>query len=100
MTQPDDHVKKHLENRRIDPATLSDDVIKKFNKFSEGELKKADDLGAFLEVRYKKIVGPRTSGASSIDVNVEHDRGPFNGRAEITGTVGACRANPAPPTGS
>ena len=48
MTQPDDHVKKHLEKRGIDPATLSDDVIKKFNKFSEGELQKADDLGAAL----------------------------------------------------
>ena len=48
MTQPDDHVKKHLERRGIDPATLDDDVIDKFNKFSKGELKKADDLGAAL----------------------------------------------------
>jgi hypothetical protein len=48
MTQPDDHVKKHLEDRGIDPATLSDEVITKFNAFSKGELKKADELGAAL----------------------------------------------------
>jgi hypothetical protein len=48
MTQPDEHVKEHLEKRGIDPASLPNDVIEKFNKFSKGELKKADDLGAAL----------------------------------------------------
>jgi hypothetical protein len=48
MTQPNDDVKEHLKNRGIDPATLDDDVIDKFNKFSKGELKKVDDLGAAL----------------------------------------------------
>jgi hypothetical protein len=48
MTQPTEDVKEHLKERGIDPATLSKDVIEKFNKFSKGELKKADDLGAAL----------------------------------------------------
>ena len=48
MTQPNQDVKEHLQKRGIDPSTLSDDVIDKFNKFSKGELKKADDLGAAL----------------------------------------------------
>jgi hypothetical protein len=46
--QPNADVKEHLEKRGIDPATLSDDVIDKFNKFSKGELKKADKLGEAL----------------------------------------------------
>jgi len=48
MTQPNENTKEHLKGRGIDPATLDDDVIDKFNKFSKGELKKADDLGAAL----------------------------------------------------
>jgi len=44
-----------------------------------------DDLTAFLEVRSGKSASPPTS--SEIAVNVEHDRGPFNGLAEIAGSV-------------
>ena len=48
-----------------------------------------DDLAAYLEVRTGKIVGRPDSGTSSgfIDLNIEHDRGPFNGLAEIAGSV-------------
>ena len=48
----------------------------------------ADDMIAYLEVSAKSIIGgsrPGTSG--SINVKIEHDRGPFNGLAEIVGTV-------------
>jgi hypothetical protein len=48
MTQPNDDVKEHLKQRGINPDTLSNDVIDKFNKFSKGELKKVDDLGTAL----------------------------------------------------
>lgn len=48
MTQPNDDVKEHLRKRGIDPATLSEDVIKKFNAFGKGELKKVDELGDAL----------------------------------------------------
>ena len=47
----------------------------------------ADDLTGYLEVRARKPVGASKSGASRIDVNIEHDRGPFNGLAEIDGSV-------------
>ncbi len=47
----------------------------------------ADDLSTTLEVRRRKIVGHPNSGRSFMNVNVEHDRGPFNGRAEIVGTA-------------
>ena len=48
-----------------------------------------DDMVAYLEVSAKSIIGgpnsPPYSGAINLDI--EHDRGPFNGMAEITGTV-------------
>lgn len=47
-----------------------------------------DDLEGCLEVlRKRRIVGRSSSGASRIDLRMEHDRGPFNGLAEMTGTV-------------
>ncbi len=45
-----------------------------------------DDVVAGLIAR-TKIVGRPSAGASAVDVNVEHDRGAFNGRAEVTGVV-------------
>ena len=48
----------------------------------------ADDLAGYLEVRGRKAVGRGSSGASQIDLNIEHDRGPFNGMAEISGIGG------------
>jgi hypothetical protein len=48
----------------------------------------ADDLIAYLEVRTGDIVGGSRAGRpAGMDVRVEHDRGPFNGLAEITGSV-------------
>jgi uncharacterized protein YfaS (alpha-2-macroglobulin family) len=46
----------------------------------------ADDVVAGLMAR-RKIVGQPSAGASGIDVSVEHDRGAYNGRAEVTGVV-------------
>ena len=46
----------------------------------------ADDVVAGLVAR-RNIVGQPSAGASAMDVNVEHDRGAFNGRAEVTGVV-------------
>jgi hypothetical protein len=49
-----------------------------------------DDLIAYLEVRTRKIVSraePTTPDRGSIELNIEHDRGPFDGLAAITGTV-------------
>jgi hypothetical protein len=49
----------------------------------------ADDLTAYLEVRsVVDIVGRARAGRpAGMDIRVEHDRGPFNGLAEITGSV-------------
>jgi A-macroglobulin TED domain/Alpha-2-macroglobulin family/Carboxypeptidase regulatory-like domain/MG2 domain/A-macroglobulin receptor binding domain/Alpha-2-macroglobulin bait region domain/Macroglobulin domain MG3 len=44
-----------------------------------------DDMAAYIEVRTGNIVGRPNSG--TIELNIEHDRGPFNGFAEIAGTV-------------
>lgn len=46
-----------------------------------------DDLMAYLSVGSRKIVGKPNTGPSGIEVALEHDRGPYNGRGEITGTV-------------
>jgi uncharacterized protein YfaS (alpha-2-macroglobulin family) len=53
----------------------------------DGRLGTGDDLWANVVVRTRKIVGRPTTGESAIEVNTEHDRGPYNGRAEIAGTV-------------
>jgi uncharacterized protein YfaS (alpha-2-macroglobulin family) len=47
----------------------------------------ADDMAAYMEVQNRKTVGRPSSGPSAIDLNVEHDIGPFNGRAQLVGTV-------------
>ncbi|MFN7994785.1 MAG: MG2 domain-containing protein [Bryobacteraceae bacterium] len=47
----------------------------------------ADDLVVFVTASNRKMVGHPSSGPSTLDANVEHGRGPFNGRAEIAGTV-------------
>lgn len=47
----------------------------------------ADDLAAYLEVHTRKIAGPPANVEMKVELNVEHDRGPFNGRAELTGSV-------------
>jgi uncharacterized protein YfaS (alpha-2-macroglobulin family) len=46
-----------------------------------------DDLWTYVEVRRRKLVGRASSSPSTIAVNIEHERGPFNGRAEISGTA-------------
>ncbi len=46
-----------------------------------------DDMSSYLEVRPRNIVRNPASGPSSIDLSLEHDRGPFNGRAAIAGLV-------------
>ncbi|MGA2965174.1 MAG: MG2 domain-containing protein [Terriglobales bacterium] len=48
-----------------------------------------DDMVAYVEVRTGSIVGRPDAGSfgGSVDVKIEHDRGPFNGLAEIVGTV-------------
>jgi hypothetical protein len=44
-----------------------------------------DDMATYIEVRGASIVGRPNSG--TVNLNIEHDRGPVNGLAEIAGTV-------------
>jgi uncharacterized protein YfaS (alpha-2-macroglobulin family) len=46
-----------------------------------------DDLQAFLMYQGKTVYGWSGPNASQIAVEIEHERGPFNGRAEIVGRV-------------
>lgn len=46
-----------------------------------------DDMAVYLEFHRRKIVAQASSGENSVDVKIDHDRGPFNGRAEIEGTA-------------
>ena len=53
----------------------------------DGQWNTTDDLQAFLLFQRKWIAGPPDPASTRINVNIEHDRGPLNGRAEIVGTV-------------
>jgi hypothetical protein len=46
----------------------------------------ADDMTAYLNVGSVSDRNPTNRG-SAADIRIEHDRGPFNGRAEVTGLV-------------
>ena len=49
----------------------------------------ADDIVVYLEVSQRSIIGGSKPGSfgGSINLDIEHDRGPLNGLAQITGTV-------------
>src|SRR5579864_2529628 len=49
------------------------------------QFQSADDMAAYLEFRRRKIVAQPSAGENSVEVKIEHDRGAFNGRAEIQG---------------
>jgi len=51
------------------------------------QLNTGDDLMAQLLFHRRRVFGPPGSERTAIGVNIEHDRGPFNGLAEIVGTV-------------
>ena len=51
------------------------------------QLNTGDDLQAILLFQRKWIANPPGPGASTLGVNIEHDHGPFNGLAEIVGTI-------------
>jgi len=54
---------------------------------ADGQLNTQDDLQALLLFQRKWIAGPPGPESTRINVNIEHDRGARNGRAEIVGTV-------------
>ena len=45
-----------------------------------------DDMAEYVEAHAAKVVNP-SAPVDRIEANIEHERGPFNGLVEITGTV-------------
>ena len=52
----------------------------------DGAFDSRDDLVAYLEARSGSLVNEQGSGGT-LDTHVEHNRGPMNQRAEVSGTV-------------
>ena len=48
MSQPNEHVKKHLEKNGVDPSSLPGSVIDTMNTLSEQELNAMDKVGKSL----------------------------------------------------
>ena len=74
----------------LEPAGWRDPSGKYFLMRSPGpdhQLNTADDLQAVLLFRRKWLANLPGPESTKINVKIEHDRGPLNGRAEIVGTV-------------
>lgn len=54
---------------------------------ADHQLNTGDDLRVVLLHQHKTLYGSSGPNGSKIAVEIEHDRGPFNGRGEIVGTV-------------
>jgi len=52
----------------------------------DGQFDTADDLSVYIEERSGSVVQPGAEGGS-VGVHIDHDRGPDNGRAQISGTA-------------
>ncbi len=46
-----------------------------------------DDMAAYVAIRSRKVVSRPGSGPNAIEMQVEHERGPFNGRAAVMGSI-------------
>jgi hypothetical protein len=85
-------IASHYQGGELTPA-VRDSWGEKFNVTKTGQyfilrsagpdrqLNSSDDLAVYLEVR------PRTKIPTGLNVKIEHDRGPFNGLAELTGSL-------------
>jgi A-macroglobulin TED domain/Alpha-2-macroglobulin family/MG2 domain/Carboxypeptidase regulatory-like domain/A-macroglobulin receptor binding domain/Alpha-2-macroglobulin bait region domain len=74
---------------RVEPATWRDgsnEVYLVRSAGPDGEFNNGDDLSAYVEARSGNLYhGPGSRGA--LGVQLEHNRGPMNQRAEVSGTV-------------
>jgi uncharacterized protein YfaS (alpha-2-macroglobulin family) len=74
-------------NLKIEPVQWLPNYYMVRSAGPDKQFNTADDLIDYLEVHHRKIVGKQSSGRSNIDIEIEHDRGAYNGHAEITGTA-------------
>jgi hypothetical protein len=72
---------------RLDhPSWLAQDIFQLRTSGPDKRFDSADDMMVYLRVNTgKKVQHPVPGG--TIELSMEHDRGPFNGLAEIAGTV-------------
>jgi uncharacterized protein YfaS (alpha-2-macroglobulin family) len=73
---------------RVDhPAWMSQDVYQLRSAGPDKRFDNGDDLTVYLQLHTGKLVNRPGRAGGTIDLTMEHDRGPFNGLAEIAGTV-------------
>jgi hypothetical protein len=73
---------------RIEPSGWNWGKARYYRVRSAGpdrEFNTADDLTVYIEDHSVSVV--RQPSRGPLDIKIEHDRGPFNGRAEVSGTV-------------
>jgi hypothetical protein len=75
------------ERLRIEPTSWNRQYYTLRSAGPDKQFDTGDDLFTYLRIESKRRVGRPSSGKSSLQLNIEHDRGPFNGRAEVTGTA-------------
>ena len=81
---------------RLDhPAWLGRDVFRLCSSGPDKRFDDGDDLTAYLQTHNGQLLEPPVPGGG-IGLTMEHDRGPFNGLAEIAGTVLDQMGQPVP----
>jgi uncharacterized protein YfaS (alpha-2-macroglobulin family) len=74
---------------RVEHASWSPQLYAVRSAGPDKRFNTADDMVGYLQVTVRKIVDPSnaTRESSVLGVEIEHDRGPFNGLAEIAGSI-------------
>ena len=68
------------------PGWIPRDVFRLSSPGPDGRFDSGDDLNVYLQVHTGTLDG-RPGPGGKIELTMEHDRGPFNGLAEVAGTV-------------
>ncbi len=75
---------------RIEPASWGQGRNRYYLVRSAGpdrRFNSGDDLTIYVETRSGNVLSQPGQSGGSLDLKIEHDRGPMNGNAEVTGTV-------------
>lgn len=72
---------------RFEPASWNRDYYLVISPGPDHRLNTGDEFQTVLFFRRKRISNSVMPGTSAIGINVEHDRGAMNGKAQIVGTV-------------
>jgi uncharacterized protein YfaS (alpha-2-macroglobulin family) len=72
---------------QIEPVTWDRHYYMLQSAGPDRQFNTGDDFFAYLRIESKGRIRKPRSGKGSIELNIEHDRGPSNGRSEITGNA-------------